>query len=130
MLVMIPFQQDNLVHVVTLKVDDVHQVIKETLRRILLPLFRIWIKIIPQEYNLIYLLYIFQNRLFPKGFPMYVRDDEYLLRHILADGRGPHAMRIIVFTKKEGNMAQGTVKWFSNEKGYLRFATRNILAWV
>ena len=27
-------------------------------------------------------------------------------------------MRIIVFTKKEGNMAQGTVKWFSNDKGY------------
>ena len=72
MLVVITFQQDNLVHVIMLKVDDVHQVIKESLRRILLPLFRIWIKIIPQEDNPIYLLYIFQNRLLPIGFPMNV----------------------------------------------------------
>ena len=37
--------------------------------------FRIWIKVIPQEDNPIYLIYIFQNRLFPKGFPMNIWND-------------------------------------------------------
>ena len=74
MLVMIAFQQYHFVHVSPFQVNNIHQIVKNTLWRIFFSSIVIRIKVIAQKDNLVNIFNISADRLLPEGFTMNIRN--------------------------------------------------------
>ena len=74
-LVMISFQQDDLLHILLLQRDDLHQVQIDVISQTILILVRV--KIVTKKHHPVNSIYILPDRFLPKEAPMHIGNDKY-----------------------------------------------------
>ena len=112
MLIMIAFQQHHLIFILLLEFNDLHKVLKHLIRPILNTFFLIWVHIITEEDDAVYLIEILLDRTSPECATMHIGYYQYTLCHSILS-----VFSIFCLShsnKKRWNPSQGT---FQNRNG-------------